>query len=116
MPDDKETRALPAPSNGGGGVPAVHEHVTAHPAHGYGYGYPYGMPEQEEQAVPLSHYLWILKRHRWKILSFVLVGVAATVIVSSRITPVYESTATIDVGSPDALRRGRRGRLAPCRQ
>jgi capsular exopolysaccharide synthesis family protein len=97
MPDDNETRALPAPSNGGGGVPAIHEHVTAHPAHGYGYGYPYGVPEQEEQAVPLSHYLWILKRHRWKILSFVLVGVAATVIVSSRITPVYESTATIDV-------------------
>jgi capsular exopolysaccharide synthesis family protein len=96
MPDDKNLRALPAPSNGGS-VPAVPEHVAAYPAQGYGYGYPYGVPEQEEQAVPLSHYLWILKRHRWKILSFVLVGVAATVIVSSRITPVYESTATIDV-------------------
>ena len=28
-------------------------------------------PEPEEPAVPLSHYLWILKRHRWKILAFV---------------------------------------------
>jgi hypothetical protein len=27
--------------------------------------------EPEEPAVPLSHYLWIVKRHRWKILAFV---------------------------------------------
>jgi succinoglycan biosynthesis transport protein ExoP len=50
-----------------------------------------------EAATPLSHYLWILKRHRWKILSFVGVAVFCTWIVSSRMTPIYESTATIDV-------------------
>jgi capsular exopolysaccharide synthesis family protein len=51
----------------------------------------------EEPAVPLSHYLWILKRHRWKILSFVCACVLATLVVSSRLTPIFESTATVDV-------------------
>jgi len=54
-------------------------------------------PVQEEPALPLSHYLWILKRHRWRILAFVAASVAATIIVSSRLTPVYESTATVDI-------------------
>src|SRR5712691_2017625 len=54
-------------------------------------------PEPEEPAVPLSHYLWILKRHRWKILAFVSTCVIATLIVSFRLTPIYESTAVIDI-------------------
>ena len=54
-------------------------------------------PEPEEPAVPLSHYLWILKRHRWKILAFVATCVIATLIVSFRLTPIYESTAVIDI-------------------
>src|SRR5882757_1334855 len=53
--------------------------------------------EPEEPAVPLSHYLWIIKRHRWRILAFVATCVIATVIVSFRLTPVYESTAVIDI-------------------
>src|SRR5215467_8320437 len=53
--------------------------------------------EPDEPAVPLSHYLWILKRHRWRILAFVATCVIATIIVSYRITPVYESTAVIDI-------------------
>jgi capsular exopolysaccharide synthesis family protein len=48
-------------------------------------------------SISLSEYLWIIKRHRWKILTFVIACVAGTLIVSSRITPVYESTATIDI-------------------
>ncbi|MFN7925814.1 MAG: polysaccharide biosynthesis tyrosine autokinase [Bryobacteraceae bacterium] len=47
--------------------------------------------------VPLSHYLWLLRRHRWKILAFVAACTAATWIISARITPIYESTATIDI-------------------
>src|SRR5208283_3389895 len=57
-------------------------------------------PLQEPAAaasISLSEYLWIVKRHRWKILTFVIASVAATLIVSSRITPVYESTVTIDI-------------------
>jgi len=53
--------------------------------------------EAEEQTLPLSHYLWVLKRHRWKILSFVVISAVATLIVSERLTPLYESTVTVDV-------------------
>ena len=45
----------------------------------------------------LSQYLWIVKRHRWKLLGFVVFSVIATVIVSKRLTPLYESTAVIDI-------------------
>src|SRR5690242_7812648 len=47
--------------------------------------------------VPLAHYLWILRRHGWKMLGFVALAVLCTVIVSLRLTPIYESTATIDI-------------------
>jgi succinoglycan biosynthesis transport protein ExoP len=59
---------------------------------------PLGSPAGWEPfTVPLSHYLWILKRHRWKILAFVGSVVAATAVISSRLTPIYESTATVDI-------------------
>jgi capsular exopolysaccharide synthesis family protein len=53
--------------------------------------------EPEAPAVPLSHYLWILRRHRWKIVAFVATCVLATAVVSARLQPIYESTATVDV-------------------
>jgi len=62
---------------------------------------PGGMPPPEADAdgtaMPLSHYLWVFKRHRWKMLAFVLICTIATLAISLRITPIYESTATIDV-------------------
>jgi succinoglycan biosynthesis transport protein ExoP len=45
----------------------------------------------------LSQYLWVVKRHRWKLVGFVVFSVIATVIVSKRLTPLYESTAVIDI-------------------
>jgi len=55
--------------------------------------------EYEPQAahVPLSHYIWILRRHGWKIAAFVAAIVIATLIVSLRLTPIYESTVTVDI-------------------
>jgi polysaccharide biosynthesis transport protein len=53
--------------------------------------------EAEEGKLPLSQYLWILKRYRWRIGGFIGACVVATVIVSSRLTPIYESTTTVDV-------------------
>ena len=50
-----------------------------------------------EPAIPLTHYLWILKRHRWIILAVIAVSVIVTAIVSLRLTPIYESTATVDI-------------------
>ena len=53
--------------------------------------------EPSAAAVPLSHYLWILRRHGWRMLAFVAFTVIATLAVSLRLTPIYESTVTIDV-------------------
>jgi len=57
--------------------------------------------EPEAPAVPLSHYLWILRRHLWAIVAFVASCVLATAIVSARLQPLYESTATVDVDRQD---------------
>jgi capsular exopolysaccharide synthesis family protein len=78
------------PSN----LPAVQQVYSVPPSGWYGPGPDY---DPEPPGVPLSHYLWILRRHKWKILSFVAASVIATLIVSYRLTPIYESTATIDV-------------------
>jgi len=59
------------------------------------YGYDIEPPEQS--AVPLAHYLWILRRQRWKILSFVFACVTAVTIISVRLTPIFESTVTVDI-------------------
>jgi succinoglycan biosynthesis transport protein ExoP len=53
--------------------------------------------ESQESQNPLSHYLWVLRRRKWPLLLFVVFAVAATIIVSSRLTKYYESTATVDV-------------------
>lgn len=57
----------------------------------------YEEEEDHEERVPLSQYLWILRRYRWRILGFVFASVIATWVVSSRLRPVYESVATVDV-------------------
>jgi len=74
--------------------PAPTAPVPAETYRAASYGYDI---ESDQTAVPLAHYLWILKRHRWRILSFVCACVIATLIISTRLTPIYESTATIDV-------------------
>jgi uncharacterized protein involved in exopolysaccharide biosynthesis len=53
--------------------------------------------EPQAAHVPLAHYLWILRRHAWKIAGGVLATTLATLIVSLRLAPIYESTATIDI-------------------
>jgi len=53
--------------------------------------------DNEEGRLPLSQYLWVLKRHRWRILGFVAVSVLATLVVTARLTPIFESTATVDI-------------------
>lgn len=53
--------------------------------------------EPEEARLPLSQYLWILKRYRWRILGFCAAAVILTVIVSARLTPIYEATTTVDI-------------------
>jgi uncharacterized protein involved in exopolysaccharide biosynthesis len=107
MPKETSLRALPAPETNGF-VPAVPEFIPIQPSYGYA-------PEPEENVVPLSHYLWILRRHKWRIVAFVLVCVASTVVVSSRLTPIYEATATIDIDrqAPAAVIGQDAARMAP---
>jgi polysaccharide biosynthesis transport protein len=61
--------------------------------------------EMETPKVPLSHYVWLLRRHLWKIVAFVSACMLITFIVSARLKPLYESTATIDIDlqAPDAV-------------
>ena len=60
---------------------------------------PQGYPEyeQEEPSVPLSHYLWVIRRHRWKILGFIAICMLITLVVSLRLQPIYEATAKVDI-------------------
>lgn len=48
-------------------------------------------------SVPLAHYLWILRRHAWKMATFVAISMLMTFLVSVQIKPIYESAATIDI-------------------
>lgn len=54
-------------------------------------------PDFGDPSMPLQHALWVCKRHRWRIAAFVAASVLATLLVSLRLQPVYEATATIDV-------------------
>src|ERR1700685_3220256 len=52
---------------------------------------------EASSSVPLSHYIWILERHLWKMVAFVAVCMIVTFVVSARMSPIYEATAPIDV-------------------
>jgi succinoglycan biosynthesis transport protein ExoP len=90
MSKERSLLALPSPQ-GNNSVPAVPEYVTYPPPYGF------SQPEPDEPVVPLSHYLWILRSHKWSILAFVVICVTSTVVLSSRLTPIYEATAVIDI-------------------
>jgi succinoglycan biosynthesis transport protein ExoP len=87
MPDETKSLALPPPNDG---RPSRVDRVPY-------YQVPAEEPETQESQTPLSHYLWVVRRRKWPLLIFVVFAVAATIIVSSRMTPYYESTATVDV-------------------
>ncbi len=84
--------------DGSGPYPAMIERVAY-------YQPPPPESESEGSTIPFAHYRWMLNRHKWRLLLFVSVAVAATVMVSSRLTKYYESTVTIDVDrlAPEAV-------------
>jgi succinoglycan biosynthesis transport protein ExoP len=69
----------------------------------YGRLQPYVVPgqypemESAQPAVSPTHYLLVIWRQRWRILAFVATCLLVTYLVSSRMTPIYEATAKIDV-------------------
>ncbi|HZQ51636.1 MAG TPA: polysaccharide biosynthesis tyrosine autokinase [Bryobacteraceae bacterium] len=58
---------------------------------------PYLEIDPPQASLPASHYLFLILRHKWKILGFVGVCLLATYLVCARLTPLYEATAKIDV-------------------
>ena len=53
--------------------------------------------EPAHATIPPIHYLLVVWRQKWKIAAFVATCVLAVYLVSSRLTPIYEATARIDV-------------------
>jgi capsular exopolysaccharide synthesis family protein len=91
MADSGRLPALPPPVHSRSA-----QQVLAQPDYYAAAGYAQDI-ESGAPAVSLAHQIWILKRHRWKILSFILICLTATLIISKRLTPVFEATATVDV-------------------
>ena len=84
MPEDYHDRNLPVP---------IAQYRAAEP-------FRTALPIQDQEAgqvLPISHYLWILRRRRWMILPFVVASVVATLIVTARLQPIYEARTTIDI-------------------
>jgi polysaccharide biosynthesis transport protein len=57
-----------------------------------------GVPiDQEEANIPISHYLWVIRQNIPKILIFMLTSLMVTYLISKRLQPIYEATATINI-------------------
>ena len=57
----------------------------------------YNEAAEDKPGEPVLRYVWAVRRQGWKILLFVAVSALVTLLLSKRLTPIYESTATIDV-------------------
>jgi capsular exopolysaccharide synthesis family protein len=53
--------------------------------------------DQIEASLPISHYVWIIKRQSWKIAAFVAACLVITLVISKRLEPVYEATSSINI-------------------
>jgi capsular exopolysaccharide synthesis family protein len=89
MSNEEKNLAL-RPADQNAGIPTMVERIAYYQA-------PAAEPESGQGGIPFAHYRWMLNRHKWRLLLFVGVAVAATVMVSKRLTPFYESTVTLDV-------------------
>src|SRR5579875_2795053 len=58
---------------------------------------PYPDFDATQPTISASHYLLVIYRQKWRILGFVATCLLVTFLVSSRLTPIYEATARIDV-------------------
>src|SRR5271163_4427211 len=53
--------------------------------------------EPEEASVPVSHYIWVIRRNIPKIIVFMVTSLVLTYLISTRLQPIYEATATINI-------------------
>jgi succinoglycan biosynthesis transport protein ExoP len=54
-------------------------------------------PVQESGQVPFAHYMWVLQRHKWKVVAFVAFCGLLSYVISARLPASYEATATLEV-------------------
>jgi polysaccharide biosynthesis transport protein len=53
--------------------------------------------DTSQPTISASHYFLVVYRQKWPILAFVATCLLVTYLISSRLTPIYEATAKIDV-------------------
>lgn len=58
---------------------------------------PYPEFEAARPSVSTTHYLLVIYRQKWRIIGFVATCLLLTYLIASRLTPIYEATAKIDV-------------------
>src|SRR5581483_277419 len=58
---------------------------------------PYVELDTSQPTISASHYFLVVYRQKWRILCFIATCLLVTFLVSSRLTPIYEATARIDV-------------------
>ncbi len=58
---------------------------------------PYPDYDSSQPSISASHYMLVVFRQKWRILGFVATCLLVTFLVSSRLTPIFEATARIDV-------------------
>src|SRR6185437_8812227 len=51
--------------------------------------------EQSDVQLPLSHYVWLVRTHWMKMVTFVAFAVIATAMITARLTPLYEAKANL---------------------
>ena len=76
-------------------IPSELLHTRRLPQYAEAHAYPEFEPARP--TIPPIHYLLVLYRQKWKILGFVAICVLLTYLISARLTPVYQATATMDV-------------------
>lgn len=67
---------------------------------------PQSLPGETLDRIPVSQYFYAIYRNRWRILPFTVLCVIAALLLSLRMTPLYEATAVLDVdrnGEVDAV-------------
>lgn len=99
-PGDEEFAVVPRPSSGGVAPGAGNGYPSAKgvlPFQGSGSLPLPGGRVSGDETIPVAQYLAALLRHKWRIALFALLCAVASLIISLRLTPLYESTAVIDI-------------------
>jgi polysaccharide biosynthesis transport protein len=53
--------------------------------------------ESEDSGLPISHYIWLVRKSIWMICAFMAVSLIGTYLMSSRLAPVYEAAASVNI-------------------